>query len=46
LEVEIAVIKLKYELPGCDQVPAELMQAGSETLHSEIRKVLIDGHLS
>jgi hypothetical protein len=33
LEVEIAVVKLKrYKSPGSDQIPAELIQAGGETL--------------
>jgi hypothetical protein len=34
-EDEIAVAKLKkYKLPGSDQIPAELIQAGGETLLS------------
>jgi hypothetical protein len=38
-EVEIAIAKLKmYKLPGSDQIPAELIQAGGETLQSEIHK--------
>jgi hypothetical protein len=38
-EVEIAIAKLKrYKLPGSDQIQAELIQAGSETLWSEIQK--------
>jgi hypothetical protein len=38
-EVEVAVGKLKrYKCPGADQIPAELIQAGGETLRSEIRK--------
>jgi hypothetical protein len=37
--VEIAIAKLKeYKLPGFDQIPAELIQAGSETLQSETHK--------
>jgi hypothetical protein len=28
----------KYKLPVSDQIPAELFQAGGETLLSEIRK--------
>jgi hypothetical protein len=28
----------KYKFPGTDQIPAELIQAGGETLHSEIHK--------
>jgi hypothetical protein len=36
-EVEIAVLKFKScKLPVIDQSPAELIQAGDETLHSEI----------
>jgi hypothetical protein len=32
-EVEIAIAKLKrYISPGSDQIPAELIQAGGETL--------------
>jgi hypothetical protein len=35
LEVETATIKLKkYKLPGSDQIPAELIQAGGEILLS------------
>jgi hypothetical protein len=31
--VEIAVVKLKkYKLPGSDQIPAEQIQTGGETL--------------
>jgi hypothetical protein len=40
-EVEVGVGKLKrYKLPGVDQIPAELIQAGRETLHSEIHKLI------
>jgi hypothetical protein len=40
-EVEVAIGKLKrYKCPGIDQIPAELMQAGRETLHSEILKLI------
>jgi hypothetical protein len=40
-EVEIAIAKLKkYKLPGSDQIPAELIQAGGETLQSEIHKLI------
>jgi hypothetical protein len=39
-EVEIAIAKFKeYKLPGSDQIPAESMQAGGETLWSEIHKL-------
>jgi hypothetical protein len=42
LEVEIAIAKLKkYETPGGDQIPAELIQAGGETLLSVIHKLII-----
>jgi hypothetical protein len=38
--VEIAIAKLKkYKLPGSDKVPAELIQAGCETLQSGIYKL-------
>jgi hypothetical protein len=38
-EVEVAIGKLKrYKSPGVDQMPAELIQVGRETLHSEIPK--------
>jgi hypothetical protein len=37
LEVEIAIAKLKkYKSPGSDQIPAELIQAGTEILLSSI----------
>jgi hypothetical protein len=40
-EVEIAIEKLKrYKSPGIDQIPAELIQAGGETLSSEIHKLI------
>jgi hypothetical protein len=36
-DVEISIVKLKkYNSPGNDQISAELIQAGGETLHSEI----------
>jgi hypothetical protein len=39
-EVEVAIGKLKrYKSPGVDQIPAELIQAGVETLLSEIHKL-------
>jgi hypothetical protein len=40
-EGEVAIGKLKkYKSPGVDQTAAELIEAGSETLHSEIHKVI------
>jgi hypothetical protein len=40
LEFEIAIAKLKRnELPGIDKIPAELIQAGGETLCSEIHQL-------
>jgi hypothetical protein len=40
-EVEIAVGKLKrYKSPGIDQILAELIQAGENTLRSEIHKLI------
>jgi hypothetical protein len=40
-EVEIAIAKLKmYKLPGRDQIPAELIQAGGEILRSKIHKLI------
>jgi hypothetical protein len=39
-ELEVPVGKLKsYKSPGVDQVAAELIQAGGETLRSEIRNL-------
>jgi hypothetical protein len=40
-EVEIATGKLKrYKSPGSDQIPAELIQAGGEILHSKTHKLI------
>jgi hypothetical protein len=40
-EVEVAVVKLKrYRSPGVDQIPAELIEAGGETLRSEIHELI------
>jgi hypothetical protein len=40
-EVEVAIGKLKrYKSPDAGQIPAELIQAGAETLHSEIHKLI------
>jgi hypothetical protein len=37
--VEIAIRKLiRYQSPGTDQIPAELIKAGGETLYSEIHR--------
>jgi hypothetical protein len=39
--VEVSIGKLKrYKSPGADQIPAELIQAWEETLHSEIHKLI------
>jgi hypothetical protein len=41
VEVEIAIGKLKsYKSPGTDQIPAKLIKAGSETLYSEIHRLI------
>jgi hypothetical protein len=41
-DVEIAIAKLKkYKSPGSHQIPAELIQAGGETLQSAIHKLII-----
>jgi hypothetical protein len=41
LEVEIAIAKMKeYKSPGNDQILTELIQAGGETLLSEIHKFI------
>jgi hypothetical protein len=40
-EVEVAIGKLKrHKSPGVDQIPAELIKAGGETLHLEIHKLI------
>jgi hypothetical protein len=40
-EDEIPIEKLKrYKSPGIDQIPAELIQAGGNTLRSEIHKLI------
>jgi hypothetical protein len=40
-EVEVAIGKLKrYKSPGVDRIPAELIQAGGESLLSEIHKLM------
>jgi hypothetical protein len=41
-EVEVAIRKMKrYKAPGSDQIPAELIQAEGEILHSEIHKLIM-----
>jgi hypothetical protein len=41
VEVEIAIGKLKsYKSPGTDNIPAELIKAGGETLFSEIHRLI------
>jgi hypothetical protein len=41
IEVEIAIGKLKsYKSPGTDNIPAELIKAGGETLYSEIHRLI------
>jgi hypothetical protein len=41
-EVENAVRKLKrYKVPGSDQIPAELIQSGGETLRYDIHKLIM-----
>jgi hypothetical protein len=41
IEVEIAIGKLKsYNSPGTNQIPAELIKAGGETLCSEIHRLI------
>jgi hypothetical protein len=40
-EIEVAIGKLKrYKSPGVNQFPAELIQAGGETLRSKVRKLI------
>jgi hypothetical protein len=40
-EVEVAIGKLKrYKSPGVDQIPAELIQVGGESLRSELHKLI------
>ena len=41
LEVEMAIEKIKRpKSPGIDQISAELLKAGSRTIHSEIHKLI------
>jgi hypothetical protein len=40
-EIEVAIGKLKrYKSSGGDQIPAELIQAGGETLRSDIHNLI------
>jgi hypothetical protein len=44
LEVEIAIAKLKkYKSPGSDQIPMELIQAGSEIILRSITSIILFG---
>jgi hypothetical protein len=41
-DFEVAIRKMKrYKAPGSDQIAAELIQAGGETLLSEIHKLIM-----
>jgi hypothetical protein len=41
-DIKIAIAKLKrYKFPGVDQILAELIKAGGETLCSEIHKLIV-----
>jgi hypothetical protein len=41
INLKIAIGKLKsYKSPGTDQIPAELIKAGGETLCSEIHRLI------
>jgi hypothetical protein len=41
VEVKIVTGKLKsYKSPGTDQIPAELIKAGGETLYSETQRLI------
>ena len=41
-EVELAIEKLKsHKSPGIHQIPAELIKAGSRTIHSQFHKLII-----
>jgi hypothetical protein len=40
LEVESTANWNKYNSPGSDQIPAELIEAGGETLWSELHKLI------
>jgi hypothetical protein len=43
-EVKIAIVKLKkYKLPGSDHIPAELIEAGSETLLRFTNQLILFG---
>jgi hypothetical protein len=46
-EVEIAIAKMKkYKSPVSNQISAELIQAGGETLQSEIHKLINSMYLN
>jgi len=40
-EVEMAIEKLSYKLPGIDQIPTESIKAGGRTIRSKIHKLII-----
>jgi hypothetical protein len=41
-EIEMAIEKIKrHKSPGIDQIPAELITAGSRTIRYEIHKLII-----
>jgi hypothetical protein len=41
-EVELVIDKLKsHKSPDADQIPAELIKAGSKTIPAEIHKIII-----
>jgi hypothetical protein len=42
VETAIARLKKNYKLPGNDQIPAELIQAGGKTLLSAIHELIND----
>jgi hypothetical protein len=44
LDVQISIAELKkYRSPSSDQISAEVVQAGGETLRSEIHKLFLFG---
>jgi hypothetical protein len=41
LRLRFSIRKMKrYKAPGSDQIPAEMIQAGGEIMHSEIHKLI------